>query len=195
MRVAGKIADAPDGARPFSLCLAIVLVQPPTASRHVEIGAHKAVGIAIAEPVGRDFREPEMLAELARSHDPGAERFDRLSYREALLYRDWQDALGDAMIERDPDSVRRFRIIGYEKFTQLLATEAPWFKVLSKSIDDIDFDEIDPSDFRSQQLRDLSAAVASILIGVSNTKDATLVDPASLGAATHLRNTITLTQA
>lgn len=118
-----------------------------------------------------------------------------LSYREALLYRDWQDALGDAMIERDPDSVRRFRIIGYEKFTQLLATEAPWFKVLSKSIDDIDFDEIDPSDFRSQQLRDLSAAVASILIGVSNTKDATLVDPASLGAATHLRNTITLTQA
>ncbi len=97
-----------------------------------------------------------------------------LSYREALLYRDWQDALGDAMIERDPDSVRRFRIIGYEKFTRLLETDAPWFAVLSRSIDDIDFDEIDPSDFRSQQLRDLSAAVASILIGIAGTKDASL---------------------
>lgn len=113
-----------------------------------------------------------------------------LSYREALLYRDWQDALGDAMIERDPDSARRFRIIGYEKFTALLETEAPWFKVLAKSIDDIDFDEIDPSDFRSQQLRDLSAAVAAIVIGIAQTKDASLVDQGSLEAATRLRDAI-----
>lgn len=113
-----------------------------------------------------------------------------LSYREALLYRDWQDALGDAMIERDPDSVRRFRIVGYEKFSQLLASEAPWFKVLAKSIDDINFDKIDPSDFRSQQLRDLSAAVASILIGISNTKDASLIDPASLDTANRLKDAV-----
>lgn len=113
-----------------------------------------------------------------------------LSYREALLYRDWQDALGDAMIERDPDSVRRFRIIGYEKFTQLLETDAPWFRVLSKSIDDIDFDEIDPSDFRSQQLRDLSDAVASILIGIARSKDASLIDRASLETANRLKDAI-----
>ena len=113
-----------------------------------------------------------------------------LSYREALLYRDWQDALGDAMIERDPDSVRRFRIIGYEKFTRLLETDAPWFAVLSRSIDDIDFDEIDPSDFRSQQLRDLSAAVASILIGIAGTKDASLVDATTLEAAAGLQKAI-----
>jgi glutathione S-transferase len=48
-----------------------------------------------------------------------------LSYREALLYRDWQDAVGDAMIERDPDSARRFRIIGYQKFTGLLNSDTP----------------------------------------------------------------------
>lgn len=115
-----------------------------------------------------------------------------LSYREALLYRDWQDALGDAMIERDPDSSRRFRIIGYQKFTELLSsdTPAPWIKVLSKSIDDIDFDEVDPSDFRSQQLRDLAGAIASILIGVAATKDAALLDKACLGAATAIKETI-----
>jgi len=113
-----------------------------------------------------------------------------LSYREALLYRDWQDALGDAMIERDPDSVRRFRIVGYEKFTTLLETEPLWFKVLAKSIDDIDFDEIDPSDFRSQQLRDVSAAVAAILIGIAQTKDSFLVDPGCLKAATRLKDVI-----
>ena len=109
-----------------------------------------------------------------------------LSYREALLYRDWQDALGDAMIERDPDSVRRFRIIGYEKFTALLQSDAPWIKVLATSIDDIDFDEIDPTDFRSQQLRDVAVAVASILTTIGSSKDAALVDQGCLQAAAAL---------
>lgn len=92
------------------------------------------------------------------------------------------------MIERDPDSVRRFRIIGFEKFTQLLVTDAPWFKVLSRSINDIDFDKIDVSDVRAQQLRDVSMAVASILVGISKTRDVSLIDPASLEAATLLRD-------
>lgn len=123
-------------------------------------------------------------------HETAARAVGGLSYREALLYRDWQDAVGDAMIERDPDSVRRFRIVGYEKFTTLLETDAPWFKVLARSIDDIDFDEIDPSDFRSQQLRDLSAAVAAILIGIAQTEDASLVDPECRKAANGLRDAI-----
>ncbi len=113
-----------------------------------------------------------------------------LSYREALLYRDWQDALGDAMIERDPDSLRRFRIVGYEKFTELLRSDAPWFGVLARSIDDIDFDETDPSDFRARQLRALSDAAASILTAVADTEDAPLVDDDSLAAAKRLRGTL-----
>lgn len=113
-----------------------------------------------------------------------------LSYREALLYRDWQDALGDAMIERDPDSVRRFRIVGYERFTELLRSDAPWFQVLARSIDDIDLDEKDSRDFRARQLRALSDAAASILIAVAETGDAALVDDASLAAARRLRGAI-----
>lgn len=113
-----------------------------------------------------------------------------LSYREALLYRDWQDALGDAMIERDPDSLRRFRIVGYAKFTELLRSDAPWFAVLARSIDDIDFDETDPSDFRARQLRALSDAAASILTAVADTDDAPLVEDASLAAARRLRVTL-----
>ncbi|RIA37230.1 hypothetical protein DFR49_3108 [Hephaestia caeni] len=134
----------------------------------------------LAKETGSKAPDEEVIRETV-DHAVGG-----LSYREALLYRDWQDALGDAMIERDPDSVRQFRIVGYEGFTALLETEAPWFEVLAKSIDDIDFDEIDPSDFRSQQLRDVSAAVAAILIGIAQTKDAFLLDPASLDAAKRL---------
>ncbi len=34
---------------------------------------------------------------------------DALSYREAWIYRDWQDAIGDAVLEPDPDSMRRYK--------------------------------------------------------------------------------------
>jgi hypothetical protein len=38
-----------------------------------------------------------------------ARAIEGLSYREALIYRDWQDAIGDSMLERDEDSPRRFK--------------------------------------------------------------------------------------
>ncbi len=119
-----------------------------------------------------------------------------LSYREALLYRDWQDALGDAMLVQDADSTRRFKIIGYEAFGELLKSPSPWIQVLATSIDDIDFDEVDPNDFRSKQLQDISAAVAAILIRISESKDDRfLVDEACLQAASALREAITLSSA
>jgi hypothetical protein len=115
-----------------------------------------------------------------------------LSYREALLYRDWQDALGDAMIESDPLSDRRFRIIGYDAFTKLLLLDKPWFKVFAHSIDDIDFDEANPLDSRAQQLRDVCASVANILIAISKTEDGDLVGAATLETAKELAATLPL---
>lgn len=95
-----------------------------------------------------------------------------LTYREALLYRDWQDALGDAMLLPDPDSSRRYKVIGYEAFCELLDNSpTPWMKVLSSSIDDIDFDTVDKNDFRAQQLRNLSRSVAGILIEIHKHKE------------------------
>lgn len=100
----------------------------------------------------------------------------RLAYREALIYRDWQDAIGDLMLEHDPDSVRRFKLIGYERFEDLLKGKALWIEVFRDSIVDIDFDSIDPNDFRAKQLRDLASGVASIILSLSDSDEKDLVD-------------------
>ncbi|WP_242139631.1 hypothetical protein [Sphingomonas sp. TREG-RG-20F-R18-01] len=111
---------------------------------------------------------------------------DSLVFREALIYRDWQDALGDAMIERDEASARRFRIIGYAAFETLLQKlETPWMTVLAASIEDIDLDQPDPKDFRTHQLKRLSRAAAAILVAASRHPDAP-VAPAALKAAKDL---------
>ena len=106
-----------------------------------------------------------------------------MSYREALVYRDWQDAIGDAMLEKDPDSVRRFRIIGYEKFEEILKGESLWMEVFRESINDIDFESIDPNDFRAKQLKDLAASVSQVLISLSQTEEKDLINGSALQVA------------
>lgn len=109
-----------------------------------------------------------------------------LSYREALIYRDWQDAIGDAMLEADLDSIRRFKIIGYQKFEEILAGDAAWMRVFRGSIDDIDFDAIDANDFRAKQLRDLASGVASIVVRLAETEEKDLISEPVLEVARRL---------
>lgn len=110
-----------------------------------------------------------------------------LSYREALIYRDWQDALGDTMLVSDSDSSRRYKTIGYGAFEALLAPPTtPWMKVFATSIDDIDFDEIDPNDFRSMQLKGIASAAASVLISIADSKHRDLVKSDTLREAKKL---------
>lgn len=109
-----------------------------------------------------------------------------LSYREALIYRDWQDAIGDAMLELDPDSIRRFKIIGYERFEQVLNGDSVWIEVFRDSINDIDFDAIDPNDFRAKQLRDLAQGVAEIITSLAETEERDLIGKATLDVSLRL---------
>lgn len=104
----------------------------------------------------------------ARVQSTLAEAVTALSYREAWIFRDWQDAIGDAMLEPDPDSVRRYRVIGYEAFCALIDTStSPWFRALASTIEDLDLDAPNPSDVRLQQLKDVADASAAILLALA----------------------------
>lgn len=172
----------------------------------VEIKAHQLAGIAAAADLGAvtaltPAKQKKLCvdlsaflaAELNLPPPPAdlvaptvAAVLDSLVFREALIYRDWQDALGDVMIEPDEDSTRRFRIIGYAAFEAILEKrETPWMKVLAASIEDIDLEQPDPKDFRTHQLRRLARAVATILVAASRRPD-NPVSPGALAAAREL---------
>jgi hypothetical protein len=169
----------------------------------VEVKAHALAGVEAAADLSAVrglsvAKQQKLCAELAahladelRTSPPRqtvvtatvAEAVDSLIFREALLYRDWQDALGDEMIERDPNSIRLFRIIGFAKFCDdLAAPQTPWMRVLAASIDDIDFEHPNPKDFRADQLRQLTRAAAGILVAAATRKDSP-VGKDALGAA------------
>lgn len=52
-----------------------------------------------------------------------------------------------------------------------------------QSIADIDFDKIDPNDFRAKQLEQLAVAVAAVLIAISESDEHDLIDPSALSTA------------
>jgi hypothetical protein len=99
-----------------------------------------------------------------------------LSYREAWIYRDWQDAIGDAMLALDPDSVRRYKIIGYKDFEGIMKGTSGWIEAFRDSIVDIDFDVIDPYDARANQLKSLAAGIADIVLSIADREKDLVID-------------------
>lgn len=98
-----------------------------------------------------------------------------LTYREALIYRDWQDAIGDMILVRDSDSIRKFKIRGFAEFEQILEADLAWIKTFKKLVADVDFETRDANDFRAKQLLRLAQSVSAILIEIATTKEGDLV--------------------
>lgn len=109
-----------------------------------------------------------------------------MSYREALVYRDWQDSIGDSMLVRDRDSDRKFGIIGYAEFSELMKSQDMWIEVFRNSIVDIDFDAVDTMDYRATQLASLSVAVADIVIAISSSEHKDLIESSTKAEAQKL---------
>lgn len=108
-----------------------------------------------------------------------------LGYREALIYREWQDAIGDAVIVKDEHSTaRRYRIIGFEEFERLMVSgTSNWIEPMREFIEDVDFATQDPADERPKHLRDLAKGVAEVLVAISASSQGSLVNAKALEQA------------
>ena len=117
-----------------------------------------------------------------------------LGYREALIYREWQDAIGDAVIVKDEYSTaRKYRIISFEEFERLLVSGTfNWVKPLRKFIEDVDFESLDLMDERPKHLHDLTKGVAEVLVAISDSSQGVLVNPTALERAQKMLQMLTL---
>jgi len=92
--------------------------------------------------------------------------FRILSMREAWIYKDWQDAIGDMMLRRIEGEDRKFEVLGYNEFEQLFRcsdSQRPLVQYLSDILDQVDLSIEDRFDARPRQLRRLARATADLL--------------------------------
>jgi hypothetical protein len=90
-----------------------------------------------------------------------------IATREAWLYRDWQDAIGDWMLV-EGDGVRRFDVIGYRAFADAERVRSEedeeWLIRVGELTDELDVRDDVWADARIEQLRGVYHAVAQLLV-------------------------------
>jgi len=95
-----------------------------------------------------------------------------LSIREAWLYRDFQSGIGDIMICEIEGANRRFDVLGFKDFEQLLYCEQPetkrWINRLVRVFDGIDISGADKFDARVQMLEHTFIATADLVFALAD---------------------------
>jgi hypothetical protein len=87
--------------------------------------------------------------------------------REAWLYRDWQDAIGDWMLV-EGDGVRRFHVKSYRAFADAerirSSDDEEWLVRLGELTDELDIRDDEWADARIAQLRGVYQAVGQLVV-------------------------------
>jgi hypothetical protein len=97
-----------------------------------------------------------------------ADSIREVSVQQGLLYRDWQVAIGDLMIEKIDKSIRSYDIISFRKFEEMCengnAEEKKWIKRAERLFSGIDITVVeDRFDTRVSQLKKVQEATASLV--------------------------------
>lgn len=90
-----------------------------------------------------------------------------ISIKQALIYRDWQQAIGDLMIEKIEKSIRSYDVIGFNKFESLCYNgsieEKKWIKRIECLFSGIDIvTTIEQFDSRIEQLKQIKKAAGEL---------------------------------
>lgn len=120
----------------------------------------------------------EMLARVLDVQAPNAwiikQTQDRathiLSPRQSWIYRDWQKAIGDSMLQPLDNAQRRFEVIGYHEFEARHVAGDRWLKELEAVVSDLNFEVEDPQDFRTLQVRQILNATADLIVKLDDLK-------------------------
>lgn len=120
----------------------------------------------VSEIICKEYNIAPVPSQILKETEVRAIR--QIAIREAWLYRDWQAGIGDLMIRRLEQGVRRFEVIGYAEFENILKAEEKnmqmWIKRLDRLFDMVDVSGGDRFDARVQQLRNVMAATAQIVL-------------------------------
>lgn len=97
---------------------------------------------------------------------------DIIGIREAWIYREWQSAIGDFMLQRVEGASRPYEVISFSNFETYCTSgneeQNKWIGRLSEVFDGVDVAVRDPYDHRYKQLHDLLTTTAALVLALSS---------------------------
>lgn len=98
----------------------------------------------------------------------------KISIREAWLYRDWQAGIGDLLLITSDNENRKYDVIGYKDFESMYLQgsdeQKRWIIRLKNTLDNLDVSGADLYDARFEQLKKAFKSIALILNSLSKLK-------------------------
>lgn len=89
-----------------------------------------------------------------------------LTPKQKWIYRDWQSAIGETMTTNAEGGVRRFDVIGYANFEELIGKNK-WVIRLEELFEDLDFESA-KNDYRVEQFHKILISIAELVIEINN---------------------------
>lgn len=131
-------------------------------------GLCKALATEVCKRLHLNVPNQEVLTETC------ARAIQQVSIREAWLYRDWQQAIGDLMVVSTNGAERRFDIIGFGRFEDLWLGETPkvprQLRRLAEVFERLDVSGADQYDARVGQLRRTLMTTAALIVALAGVK-------------------------
>jgi len=92
---------------------------------------------------------------------------ESMDWREGLIFRDWQSAIGDLMIKANNGEARKYDVIGYKDFEEMRSgadhPNKKWLDRAERLIKDLNIKQPEKFDVRPEQLRRIFAATFGLL--------------------------------
>ncbi len=162
-----RIANLIDGAR--AECLA---AKSALSFRDLPAAEQSALATRCADIIRSEAGVAIDHNRIAASAEKTADAF---GIKEAYIYRDWQAAIGDLMLQEDKVGARHFSVIGFGQFEDIVIAAQKkkrpaalrWFDRLERLIYDLDMTRSDIFDARREQLRELLACCETLEAGLA----------------------------
>lgn len=101
-----------------------------------------------------------------------AQAIQLCSLKEAWIYRDWQDAIGDLMLKVNTHKTRQYDIVGFyefdKKYRDKNSEDYKWFIRIENVFVDLDITGANKADMRLEQLKNVVKSTSKLMIALTN---------------------------
>jgi hypothetical protein len=113
--------------------------------------------------------------------DSWCDAMNIIGMREAWVYRDWQSAIGDVMLQPIDLDARKFEVLGFGDFEQILSAGSEKQKLALRRLlaifDNLNLSLEDSFDARPRQIRSMARASAKLILAIHDIQGARSIVP------------------
>ncbi len=100
-----------------------------------------------------------------------AQAIQLCSLTESWIYRDWQDAIGDLMLKETDDENRKYDVIGFYEFSEIINdnsnSDSEWILKIKNVFYDLDVTGANKADMRLKQLDNIVKSTCDLILALT----------------------------